>query len=395
MGGAAGHVSQIWEVHELTFRELKDIIIKSFCGELENITEKLDGQNILITYKKGKILIARSTKHLKNFGDTAMDINDAKKYFSTRGNPPSVEKAYITAIEDFQNLFEISKLKILEEGKKWLNIEILYKDNENVIPYGINQLRIHNIRELDENGKIINLSNKGLEDINNSQIENKTFSIEKTNFLTIKYIVNFDEKYKKLLYKLQSLEMKDDDSIEDYIESQILNFIHRSFKDFNLSEKFIETLGKRWGRGDKSTPINKLLKDQPKEIQLYVRYADKIIKRKKEKIIEPLVDIFSNLGVIILKNLDGLVTLNEKQSTEKIKNKLANAINYFESLDDTEKIIKIIEYFKKFKKMGGVDSIVPVEGIVFEYHGKLLKLTGSFTPLLRIIGFHKFNPKKV
>ena len=49
MGGAAGHVSQIWEVHELTFRELKDIIIKSFCGELENITEKLDGQNILIT----------------------------------------------------------------------------------------------------------------------------------------------------------------------------------------------------------------------------------------------------------------------------------------------------------------------------------------------------------
>ena len=51
-------------------------------------------------------------------------------------------------------------------------------------------------------------------------------------------------------------------------------------EEINVDETFGKALAKRWGRGDKSTPINKLLKDQTEEIQKWVRNEDKTIKYK-------------------------------------------------------------------------------------------------------------------
>jgi hypothetical protein len=36
--------------------------------------------------------------------------------------------------------------------------------------------------------------------------------------------------------------------------------------------------------------------------------------------------------------------------------------------------------------LGGVDKIVPNEGIVFVYKGNTLKLTGAFSPLNQLLG---------
>ena len=58
MGGAAGHMSHPFDDKDLTFKDLKKIIERTFDGELDCedvVTEKLDGQNLMVSYNEKKI----------------------------------------------------------------------------------------------------------------------------------------------------------------------------------------------------------------------------------------------------------------------------------------------------------------------------------------------------
>ena len=61
---------------DLTFGDLKKIIESGLGGTLsreDGVTEKLDGQNIMISWKDGKLIAARNKGHIKNGGKTALD----------------------------------------------------------------------------------------------------------------------------------------------------------------------------------------------------------------------------------------------------------------------------------------------------------------------------------
>ena len=58
MGGAAGHMSHPFDDKDLTFKDLKKIIERTFDGELDCedvVTEKLDGQNLMVSINEKKI----------------------------------------------------------------------------------------------------------------------------------------------------------------------------------------------------------------------------------------------------------------------------------------------------------------------------------------------------
>lgn len=384
MGGAAGHIRQIWEATELTFGDLKNIITKSLNGEIE-ASEKLDGQNIVLTFKNKKVLVARMPKHLKNFAEEALDICEFKKYFEERGSNECVINAFVGAAQEFQNIFDkIENLdRIFKNGRVWINAEILYERTENVIPYGINQIRIHHFKELDENGKTLKIfsNDNFIEDIEKNQVP-IIFLIKKTNNV----IVNPVNNKEYFLNKLEILRghLSNDNTIDDYLEYKMYEFIKASKK---LEESFVNNLAKRWGKGDKSINIRELLKNQSSEINEWVRTEDSDLKIKIESFLEPFIILFSELGIIVLKNLTNITSSNKQESTDIIKNKLENAINYLNTYPNTD----IIKFLNRLKKLGGESAIVPVEGIVFDYNGQLLKLTGSFTSILRIIGFYRFG----
>ena len=54
MGGAYGHMSHPFDDKDLTFKDLKNIIDMGLGGQLnreDNVTEKLDGQNLMISWR--------------------------------------------------------------------------------------------------------------------------------------------------------------------------------------------------------------------------------------------------------------------------------------------------------------------------------------------------------
>ena len=59
--------------------------------------------------------------------------------------------------------------------------------------------------------------------------------------------------------------------------------------------------------------------------------------------------------------------------------------------DDDKSLQFLKRELQRVKDLGGFSAIVPTEGVVFKYNGKLYKLTGAFAPINQIIGYLKFQ----
>jgi hypothetical protein len=104
----------------ITFSDLKQIIINGLGGTLnreDGVTEKLDGQNLMVSWVNGKLVTARNKGQLKNFGSSAMDIKGVASKFSGRGD---IRDAFVFAMKDLNksigSLSDKQKEKIFDNG---------------------------------------------------------------------------------------------------------------------------------------------------------------------------------------------------------------------------------------------------------------------------------------
>ena len=61
------------------------------------------------------------------------------------------------------------------------------------------------------------------------------------------------------------------------------------------------------------------------------------------------------------------------------------------SKKDPSSISKLEAQLSKISSMGDLSNLVPSEGLVFKYNGKIYKFTGYFAPINQIPGLMKFS----
>ena len=57
----------------------------------------------------------------------------------------------------------------------------------------------------------------------------------------------------------------------------------------------------------------------------------------------------------------------------------------------TEQVNKVIAELDRLDRIGGIESIIPTEGVVFVYKGKVFKLTGTFAAINQLMGIIKYG----
>jgi hypothetical protein len=411
-GGGAGHLMSPWEATDMTFGEIEKLIESALSGQLEQVTEKLDGQNLMITVRGGDTYLARTQKQMKNLGELAIKWDDVHQSMGER-TPDFIKKAFQEAANDLQTIFENSKLsldKVFKNGSRWLNIELLNPETENIVPYGEFQLRIHNMREVDMNGKEVGVTWEGgdldkiLQEIERVQATgdiDKIHLIGKTNKVDFKKIKESSKILETILKKLQSLMNRNhldaDNTIGDYLAQELRAWTSKNIKDPEL----IEDLVNRWAYGIKSKNISQILKGADKVSTDWARKSDSKIDDRIGELLDPIIEIFSRVGIAVLQNLSGIAASNTAAVSEGIRKKSEDAINriqrYIQKTDveDQEDFQKKINYLetqlRRIEQAGGLEGIAPVEGIVFEYNGRLFKLTGIYLPILKMINFFQFG----
>lgn len=410
-GGGAGHMMSPWEAMDMTFGEIRQFIWDAMSGKLENVTEKLDGQNIMATYKDGHVWLARSPKHMKNGGELAIRWDDVwdNMYEKT---PDHVKEAYTDALTDLQAVFTNSDLdwdKLFKDGHRWLNIELLNPQMENIVPYGDLQLRIHNIREVDDNAKEVDVLWKGelmdnvIKAIDAEDTE-RVHLIRKTNSVNFEKIEDLENIQEGIIRKMETLmnenHLDDDNTIEDYLAQKIRIWLDETIDDPAL----VEDLVQRWAYGNKSKNITATLKGQSKNDIEWVRIQDKKIDDKLGKLLDPIIEIFTRVGIAVLQSVSGIAASDPDASSKGIKSKSEEAMKQIKafmdqkdtgSINDFEKKVNYLEtQLRRIEQSGGLQGIAPMEGIVFEYKGRLFKLTGNYLPLLKMITFFRFGKDK-
>ena len=70
---------------------------------------------------------------------------------------------------------------------------------------------------------------------------------------------------------------------------------------------------------------------------------------------------------------------------------MLSALKDLQSGGNVEKLKKLKIQIEKLQAIGGLDSVVSSEGIVFKYKGNIYKFTGAFAPINQILGSIKFG----
>ena len=403
-GGVAGHISHPFEDFDLTFGDMKEMFRLGLSGEITvkgNATEKLDGMNLYVTYRGGNVYVARKTTDIRTGG---MDYEKLKERYT---GYDLVQEAFLFAFTDLEKAFRALPQQSIDQifgsGNVWLNLEVIYPKKANIINYDGAHIVFHNVSKYDETGnKVEDYSNYAgkltdiIQQVNAHTQE--TFSIEKPNALEIGRSAKFDERLHYFTTKITALQdemgCSDSDTVGVWHQRWWEKYIKKNTTESNLTidNPIMDGLVKRWAFGDKSFGLNS--KNIPdKGLLTLAKNIDKFeVKQQMVKNIKPFEELILEFGAEVLKNAKNFMTLNPTETTNRIKSSLQTAIQTLKQSSDIRDIEVLKKQLKRLETAGGVDSIVPLEGIVFTYNGKTYKLTGTFAPINQLMSYLSKKP---
>lgn len=337
------HLMHPWECLDLTYFNLVELIENSISGRLKNVTEKVDGQNILVTIKHGQVLFARNKTEIKN----PLQRDSFLKKFEA--HTPNVLKTFTSACVFLEESLS-GRQEFFNPGD-FLNIEIVDPNTVNVIPYGQNSFIIlHSFIQYDDLGNELNR--------NISRAE---------QFYTTLGNVSSDS------HKLLPPRKLVLDSIY-YATKQITQYtqeLDSIWSKYNLLKS--QNLGDYYEIRSRQEP-KKLAKDQ-------------LIKKYQY----PIEMLFSKLGFLILSEIGQSLCKTPHSAITTIRKRLYKTIADVRAEGNPSKIQKLQTELAKFESIGGTETVLAVEGIVFEFNGRLLKFTGSFRFINQVLGINRYS----
>jgi hypothetical protein len=398
-GGAYGHLAHPFEDIGLTFLDLEEMLMTTVNGAFgpENfVQEKTDGQNIMISWKDGHLIAARNKSHLKNAGESALTVQGIADLFAGRGD---IETAYNAAMSDLtasiSALSDKDKKAFFDNGRKFASVEIITPVTQNTVPYGQNILVFHGVVEHDADGNAVGEDKQAGRDLGKmiadaNAAAQETFFVRGPQDIASKPLPNTEKRaayYKKKLSDIMTQSgCSQTSTVGDYALGMGRNIINREAKDagIKLPEQSIDGLAKRIADIDKSYSVPQIKKDLGTDAAWFIDSEKKMAKKWKREVYAPLESIFLEIGTEMMKNISAFLSANPTQAAEDMKKEIDKTIATIRTNGDEKDVEKLEHELSRVAAAGGLESIVPTEGITFLFKGKLYKYTGIFAPLHQI-----------
>jgi hypothetical protein len=392
-GGAFGHIEHPFEDVGLTFFDLKEMIRLTVEGGFtpDNFTQfKTDGQQLSISWKDGTLIAARNKTHLKNRGEQALTRDGIAQLFAGRGD---IEIAFTAAMDDLTeaigSLSDSDKEKYFANGAKFASLEVITPITQNTVPYGQNMLVFHGVLEYDEAGNPIGEDKQAGRDLGKlikdaNAAYQKTFFVRGPDDVEIKPLPNANSRYKYYMKRLSSLMdesgCNDSSTVGDYALGMGRNVISKAASDdgITLPESSIDGLARRIADIDKSYGIVQIKKDLGSNASWFINGEKKNAKTWKRDVYGPLESIFLEVGTEIMRTLSSSLVANPTEAAIAMKQEIDDTIEKIRTNGDETDVEKLEAQLKRLSSVGGLEDMVPSEGITFIYKGKLYKYTGLF-----------------
>ena len=386
-GGAAGHMSHPFDYDEFTGHDLLELVDDLFGGKIENMKEKLDGTNIHATMNNnGQVVFIRNKSNL-NSELGGMSIQDMAAKWADK---PGVQKTFLTAGNIITEIFNKLGVKYFNpdpETRKVINCECIIAGKTNIMPYAEDRVAFHGYVIYKKNGS-------AWEEVEN--VEGHVDDIYKAAAgidsarprmnLVIKSVeeaAKFAKVFKsdlENLFKAEGLSLKN--TIEDWKRARF-NKLKPEWLD-----KEVDRIYDRWFNSDKSfkaSELKKIYADHYDDVK-----SDKFAKTYVKSVMEPIDDLFLEIGNAFIKMCDGFTNASSHNTiVDTLKKDLSDVCAAVEKSGSDEVKQQLEFQLNRLRKLGD-NAINSAEGVVFVYKGRLMKCTGSFAALNQALGL-RFN----
>lgn len=378
-GGMGGHMAHPIDYDDLTFGDLIDMIEQLFSGQITELKEKLDGTNIQATVNtSGEVVFIRNKGDL-NSEKGGMSVDDMAKKWADK---PAVAKNYVKAGEVINKIFTKIPLKYFNpntDTKVVVNCECISAGQTNVMLYERDRVAFHGTATYKfKNGKWELLNETEGEP---QEIRKAADGIEEAlprPKLVIKNIELAKQESSKAVTRLELL-MNDNavnkkSTIGDYKRIRYDEIAPPWAKNDDCFNRIINK--------DKSKNIRILKNDYPK-LPTYEKSKD--AKNLYRDIMEPLDTLFSQIGNALISLLDGFTNADDSDKViSMLQAELENDKEYVEREGTDEMKDVMTRSLQRLSKLN--NRLNATEGVVFQYKGKLMKMTGTFSALNQLLG---------
>lgn len=397
-GGLGGHMSHLYDNDALTFGELKKIFLAAGAGKLENVTEKLDGQNLFVTFNvaEGTVKVARNKGMLATGGINAAGI--ATKW----SDSPVIAEAFTTAFQIINQSMLALPRKVLASifgpnGNVWFSVEVIYPKSANVINYDKNVIVFHRSGTMiDATGKSVdnpeieanfNLLLQQMEKMQQN-IANSNWNIMGPVLVPLKKLSSA-EPVKRAIAGLTALQGKhglsDKDQLAKFIDAEIVQQLAPLKLPANVVPQVVAIIADRPGKPN----INALKKVLSPEQMVGIQ---KLREKSLKNAVAPLEAVVHDFAVEVLKDVQSLIALNPNKEVQRLRAEVGTALSKIAG-SGNQAAIELIK--KDLSKLRSADNVTSsMEGITFQWKGDTYKLTGNFAPINQILGIFKYGRGK-
>lgn len=413
MGGLGGHMAHLSEDLELTFNDLVGILGKVANADLEAVTEKVDGQNLFLTVGgAGDIRAARNAGDIKKGGMTTEEY--ASKW---AGHPAesAFTNGFAAISAALRRLSPQDLSDIFAGGDRYVNMEIMYPGNPNIILYSAPQIVLHGLKyfgplalkdrsELsdDEKTELRALASASAQkfpylvravDDGQQEVGDELWSINGPKVVALNKLADgsaLAEVTEKIETFASSIGMGA--QLKDYIESKVRRYAEQVGLPDERTADLLLLMLDREAATDKGITVNGIKKGLSPELRSVVSNLGATTKSRKyiASLLQPIEIAISDFAIEVLRGLKSYFVDEHDEEVVRMRDELQKSIVHLKTLQDAgdENMGALID--KQLSKLGDIENLASsMEGVVFEYpvgSGRIYKLTGAFAMANQIIG---------
>lgn len=392
--GPEAHILNFYEDLDMPLEELKEVIQALLEGNVENVEEKMDGQNLTFTVRDGKVETFSKGVTWKRLQSPGVKIEDYQEKYS---HIPSVRDAFIRSHESLQEAVNqnpsVSE-RLFQDGKVVIEALTMIPENPNTIVYDSPTIRFVRPYALDPSlgGEYDQRAYQ--EFVKIAESIKTPVKLGTVPIIELKKILNAEEIAIKLQEKLSELMQRAGVDSSGTVGDVIEGLVKEKLRKKGLPEGVVQKAAIRIGRKNKQALSKKDAE----------RFGPGVWEKIQEiesgpfldEAIIPLESILQRLATEVFRHAEFVLASNETKSGEdlrgfvkRVKNASANS-KLLADPKQTEAIRVALE------RIGDEEAFEKaVEGIVFRWKGKTRKLTGLFTPINKLRGFFAYGKTPV
>ena len=417
--GPVGHMAHPYENLSLSFDGLKDIfrVIVDGFPNIE-VTEKLDGQNIIITYDHDTdraLIIRRMGEHAAMGG---IDKEATKRFFTTdkvekarkialnKGKSeeeadkaskgagiPHVAAAFYDAMVEFEKIAKAmpKELFVTEDGCKiFYNGEVVDPRSRNIVDYDTQDLVLHRTKHsklCPDSKKLESLDDetsqsyskileKQIQMLSAVELEKEIPRVKVNALRTFENIVVDEEIISRANLRLDNImtssSLSGESTIKDYLKKVLDETIEAKLEGVNgpiadrISDAVLfSVVEKKQPRlRTEVQPILDLISDLQTQqiVRDFLRTPAAIAEIVREAI-RPIENIVHNFAADYLKGIESLYILNHEQVISSLRSKVGHQVTKVQSLEG-DKDLNVLR--RNIRKMLSANSDISAEEALYD-----------------------------